>query len=410
MALEGIEGGVDLKAADKAAKAAKAGLNKYKVWAKYTKKNPKHKEHCVHSKKLKSGNHPLVQALEKCGYHDVIMHHTPTKVDQWGSYRVNFKDMLTTSRDDFNIRVPDETGFLLPADDENCSQGCNNLQTYDLLRTIAKDAEARKKCVKFPFDGFMWKVVRKLERKQEGGAVLVGITRKRVSTLKEGFFPAEDENGYLYWQKWDGPVAVADEYYYKPALCHDVEVGGEYYVMTDKEEFTKLGVADHTPYTDQNEWDERCKNTLGWQVKVTAIYDGGDGWENYNATVQVVHGEGKDPIEAVVPIRALRKEQAGDTALFLGEVGQFIWKAEMDLFANKGFMERGKNIQPLCGEWAGIVYNYHGDERHFGDWADWVDLEDEECLAHLAVLKPEIAQFLRDQADNDYDDLHLGMN
>lgn len=404
------EGGVDLKAADKAAKEAAKALKKYKVWNKYVAKKPQHKEHNLGTGNLKSGNHPLVAALERCGYHSIIMHHDATGVDQWGSYLPAFLSQLKTDAKTFNIRVADESGFLLPAEDENCQMNCSNYDTYATLRAIAKDAEARKKCVKVPLNGHMWKVVRKLERKAEGGAVLCALTRKQEPIVSAGYFEMQDEaQGCPYWQKYDGATPVTDDYKYKPSECHDVVEGGKYTIMTDKEEFTALGLASSTPFTTQEAWDEMCRNVLGWECTVVSIYDGGDGWEGYNVNIQVDQGEG-NVVDAVVPIRALRKENDGDTALFLGEVGQFIWKAEMDLFPNKGYNERGKNIQPLVGEFAGIVYNYCNDERHFGDW-EWIDEDDEDCQKELANLDPAIAEYLRtNAADGDYDDLHLGMN
>lgn len=405
------EGGVDLRAADRAAKEAKKGMKNYKVWKKYLKKKPQHKEHNVGVANLKSGNHPLVAALERCGYHSIIMHHDATGVAQCGSYRPAFLDQLTVSDKTFNIRVPDETGFLLPADDENCMKDCSNFTTLATLRAIARDAKARDECLKVPFDGYMWKVVKKEERKNEGGAVIIALTRKRQPIVTEGFFEMFDEaQGVPYWQKYDGAVAVEGEYYYKPQKCHDVVEGTDYHVMTDKDAFTALGIASHTPFTTQEEWDQMCHNVLGWEVKVVSLFDAGDGWDGHNVNVQVTHGEGQ-VVDAVIPVRALRKEDAGDTALFLAEVGQFIWKAEMDLFPNKGHNERGKAIQPLVAEWTGIAYNFHNDERHFGDW-DWAGDDDDEVLAELANLKPEIAAYIKAQveAEADYAESGLGMD
>jgi len=404
------EGGVDLRAADKAAKAEAAKNKKYKVWKNYTKKKPQHKEHTAGAKNLGSGNHPLVAALERCGYHDIVIHHDNTGVAQAGSFRPAFGDQLTINMDDFDVRVPDETGFLLPPEHEECLQGCNNANALKTLREIATDGEKRKALKKLAYDGYAWKVVKKLERTSDGGGIIAACARKRQSIVKDGYFKLHDANqGADYWQLYDGPNAVDGEYSYKPSDVHNVTVGEEYHVITNKNEFDALGISSHTPFTTQEKWDEDARNCLGFPVKVTGIYDAGDGWEGYNVNVEVQQPDDKK-YEAVVPIRCLRKEDSGDTVLFLGEVGQFIFKMELDLFAAKGFNERGKQVQPLFAEFAGIVNNFCQDDKHYGDW-DWVDHEDEDLQAEFVNMKPEIQAFIDGhiEAETDYADLGLAL-
>lgn len=382
-------------------------LKKWKIWSKYTKKKPNHKEHCLETANLKSGNHPLVAALERCGYHDIVFHHDATHIDQWGSFLPAYNSQLTISADPFHIRVPDESGFLLPADDENCMQNCDNYQAFAKLREIAKDGEKREKCTKIAYDNHLWKVVRKLERKASGGAVLVALTRRRDPIVTEGYYKAwDDQKGCNYWQKYDGATAIADDYKYDPKECHDVKEGEEYHVLTDTKLFTDLGLEAKTPFTTQAAWDEMCKNVLGWKVKVVSFVDGA------NVNVKVDQGDGV-VVDAAIPIRSLRKEKPGDTALFLGEVGQFIFKAEVDLFENKGYVERGKNVQPLCSEWSNIIDTFSAEERHFGDW-DWIsDLADDEEAwnAKAGHLKQGIQDFIWGKINEEfeYDDLGLGM-
>lgn len=400
------EGGVDLRAADKAAKAEAAKNKKFKVWKAYTKKKPQHKDHGVGAKNLASGNHPLVAALERCGYHDIVFHHDSTGVAQAGSFRPAFGDQLTINAEDFDVRVPDETGFLLPPEHEECMQGCNNLTTLKTLREIAVDAEKRKACKKIAFDGYAWKVVKKLERTSDGGGIIAACAKKRKSIVKDNYFKLHDDGqGCDYWQLYDGPVAVDGKFSYKPLDVFDVEVGGEYHCINSKTEFDALGISSHSPFTTQEKWDEDARNCLGFPVKVTGHYDGGDGWDGYNVIVQAQHGEGVT-YEAVIPIQCLRKEDAGDTLLLLGEVGQFIFKMELDLFANKGYNERGKQVQPLFAEFAGIVNNFCQDDKHYGDW-DWVDHDDDDAEAEFSGLNPAIQAFIDGhiEAETDYADL-----
>lgn len=109
--------------------------------------------------------------MEKCGYHDIVFQHTPTGVAQAGSYRAAFADQLSVSADEFNVCVPDIDGFLLDASDEkNCMAGCSDTATLDLLRNIAKDAKLRKETLKMAWGGYGWKVIKREERKSDGGA------------------------------------------------------------------------------------------------------------------------------------------------------------------------------------------------------------------------------------------------
>jgi len=409
MAAEDL-GGVDLKAADIAKKEKQKGMKKFKVWSKYTKVNHKHKKHKACAKTLASGNNPLVKAMEKCGYHDIVFHHTPTGIAQAGSYRAAWKDQLSVSADEFDVCVPDIDGFLLPASDEkNCMADQSDAKTLELLRKIAKDAEERKKTLKMAWGGYGWKVIKREERKSDGGAILIGLTRKYNSLLKDGYFKLYDnwENMCDYWQLYNEGEAVENEFSYCPKDVFDVEVGGKYSVMSSKKDFDALGLSSHTPFTTQEEWDTMCHNTLGWECTVTEFHDAGDGWVGYNVTIEVTHGDG-NVVSHVVPIRALRKEDGGDTAIFLGEVGQFVFKAEMDLFENKGHVERGKQMQPLAAEWTSIVYHFGGDEYGFADFLDYEEEENEGCWDSW---KPEIQAWLTtmENEEKDYGDLGYGM-
>lgn len=408
MAAEDL-GGVDFKALEAAKKEAQKNMQKYKVWSKYTKVNKKHKKHKACAKTLASGNNPLIKAMEKCGYHDVVFHHTPTGVAQAGSYRAAWKDQLTVSADEFDICVPDIEGFLLDAANENCMAGCSNMQTLELLRNIAKDAELRKTTLKMAWGGYGWKVIKKEERKSDGGAILIGLTTKLSPLLKDNYFKLYDnwENMCDYWQLYKDGEAVENEFTYCPKDCFDVEVGGKYTVMTSRKEFDALGLSSHTPFTTQEEWDAMCRNTLGWDCEVTGFNDAGDGWVGYNVSIEVTHSDG-NKVSAVVPVRALRRKDAGDTAIFLAEVGQFVFKAEMDLFENKGHVERGKQMQPLVAEWTSIAYHFGSDEHGFADFLDYDEEENEGCWDQW---KPEIQAWLteRENAGEEYGDLGFGM-
>jgi len=411
MAVAEGDGGVDLKKADEAHKAAAKKLKKFKVWKNYVKKKPNHKEHNAGAANLASGNHPLVAALERCGYHDIVIYHDATHTAQCGSFRPAFNDQLDINTDTFDVRVPDETGFLLPPEDENCMQNCNNLDTIATFRKIATDAEARKECKKLPFDGYAWKVIRKNERTSDGGAVMACCAKKRKSIVKEGYYKLHDDNqGCDYWQKYDGATPVTEDYSYKPVDVFDVKVGETYVCGHSKTEFDALGISSHSPFTTQEDWDERARNCLGFPCKVTAIYDGGDGWAGYNVTVQVQQGENTVD-DLVIPIRMLQKEDPGDTVLFMGELGMFILKAEMDLFACKGYNERGKALQPLMAEFASIVQNFCQDDRHFGDFTDWMDHDDDDAEKEFQNLKPAIQEFIdKNLADDDFQYENLGYN
>jgi len=403
MAAEG--GGADLKALDEAKKLAQATMKKYKAWGKYTKKNPKHKERKACAKNLKSGNNALVQALEKCGYHDVCFYHTPTGVCQAGSFQPAWagtdKAHLGVGDEVYDVCVQDTTGYLLPPEDENCMQNCTDKETLTLLREIATDAEKRAATLNIPFRGRGWKVIKKEERKNEGGAIMIALSRKQESLLKPGYIKCFDdwENNCDYWQLYgeDG-AAVEGAFTYAPNEAFDVEVGASYSVMTSKKDFDALGVSSHTPFTTQEAWDEMCRNCLGWECTVEAIHAAADGWNGYNVDITCANGT-----SATLPIRALRKENDGDTALFMAEVGMFVFIAEMDLFENKGYCERGKQMQPLASEWTSICYHFGGDELGFGEF-----LDDEESPAWV----PAIKAFLDECETNgtEYGDLGFGMD
>jgi len=390
--------------------AAEGGgaLKKHKVWSKYTKKNPKHKAHKACCKNLKSGNHPLVKALENCGYQDVVIFHSPTEASQAGSYRPAFLDQLTIGDEVFNVVVKDEAGFLLPPDNENCLSGCSDKATLKKMREVVQDDEARKAYNTCPFGGYGWKVATSGLRGETGGYV-IATTVKQDSLVKDGYFQLyDDAQGADYWQKYVDGVADANDYSYKPSDVFDVEVGGEYTIMSDKAKFDALGVSSHSPFTTQEAWDQMCHDLLGWDCKVTGHNDAGDGWAGYNVDVEVTHNDGTK-VTGVIPMRALRKDQPGKTALMLGEVGQFVFKAEMALHETKTHKERASAnmINPLVAEWVSIIGNYAGDELGYGEFLDY---EEEDNAALWNNWNPLIQAYLQEQIDNDVDYADLGFS
>lgn len=396
---ENETGGVDLKAADKALKESRKKMKKYKTWGKLTKKHPEEKEHKAAGAPLASGEDPFLNSLAKCGYQNMILHHTSSDCTQSGSYLAAFQQQKSLDTKTFNVCVKDELGFLLPVDNENCVQGASNHTTLHSLRKIAMDKKLRDKTRKIYFEGREWKVVKKMERRTEGGGVIIAITRKAPSLVKDGYFK-EYEGAKPYWQQYDGAVKT-ESYFYDPQSCHNVEVGGDYQVCTDKALYDTLGIESNSPFTTQEEWDNTANQIMGWPCKVTELPD------TYNAVIEVTHEDG-NVVNATIPITALVKEDAGDTALFMGELGQFILKAELDLYDTKGRVCRGKNVQPLASEWIAIC-EFFGQSEEAG-FAEFLDYDEEENAPLWNLWQDPIRAKLEEwlSEEKDYGELGFG--
>lgn len=396
---ENETGGVDLKAADKALKEARKKLKKYRTWGKLSKKSSEVKETKAVGVPLENGEDPFLNNLARCGYQNMILHHTSSDCTQSGSYLPAFQQQKSLDLKVFNVCVRNEVGMLLDVTNENCKEGASNHETLHSLRQIAMDKKLRDSTRKIYYDGCEWKVVKKMERRTEGGGILIAITRKAPSLVKEGFFK-EYEGATPYWQQYDGAVKT-ETFFYDPQSCHNVEVGGEYQVCSDKALYDVVCTESKSPYTTQEEWDAQAAAIMGWKCTVTDLPD------QYNAVIKVVHEDGKE-VTATIAITALVKEDAGDTALFMGELGQFILKAELDLYDTKGRVCRGKNVQPLASEWIAIC-EFFGQSEEAG-FSEFLDYDEEENAALWAMwkdpIKNQLQAWLNDEKE--FGDLGFG--
>jgi len=280
--------------------------------------------------------------------------------------------------------------------------------TLKKIREVLQDDEARKGYNTCPFGGYGWKVATSGLRTGEAGGYIIATTVKQDKLTKDGYFKLFDEAQQAnYWQQYVDGVAT-ETFTYVPMEAFDVEVGGQYVMMSSKADFDTLALGTKAPFTTQEAWDDMCHNLLGMDCTVTSHYDCGDGWAGYNVEVEATHLDGSKHT-GVVPIEALRKNQGGKSALLLGEVGQFVFKAEMDLFETKTHKERASAnmINPLVAEWANITGNYGGDELGYGEFLDY---DEEDCAGLWDNWKPAIAEYLTQCLNEDKDYADLGFS
>lgn len=321
-----------------------------------------------------TGEHPLMEVLKKCGYKNIMLIHGPTGVGQAGSYRPAYQDQLMPNQDTFNVGSTDEAGFILPVDHEATMKDQSNLATIKNFHDLSKAGEAAlRPLTKIAWEKRGWKVVNKQARDGDKGGMLACTATKDKEPVKDGYFQLADETAD-YWQLYENGAPVAEAFSYVPRDCYDLEVGGKYMVTSNRADFDAVATKSGTPY-DANVWEDLCRDVLGQEVTLDSIVEDSD-WPGYNVMVTNAHGSTQQ-----IPIRALRVQDDGSTALFLGEVGMFILSAELALFPENGYADRGKNVQPFVSEFKGVLEGL-GQIDDLG-YMEVVDPEDDEAYYNL---------------------------
>jgi len=343
--------GQDLKALDAKNKAASKKLKKHKTIKRLKKKHEGDNEFYeikAFAAADGSGEHPLLALLHQCGYKNCMLIHGPTGHGQAGSYRAAYQDQLMPSQDVFDVPSTDEAGFVLPRDHEATMKDQTNLATIQLLHDTSKAGQqAMLPITKIAWEKRGWKVVNKQARDGDKGGMLACTATKDKDLKKEGYFQLADETAD-YWQLYENGVAVENAYSYVPRDCFDVEVGAKYMVTASQTDFDSDATKSGTPY-DAATWADLSHDVLGQEVTVDSIVEDSD-WPGYNVMVTTATGASHQ-----IPIRSLRIKDDGSTALFLGEIGMWILSAELALFPENGYADRGKNVQPLVSEFKGVL-------------------------------------------------------
>jgi len=368
----------DLKALDAAAKEKAKSLKKHKTMKRLKKKHVGENELlCIKAHAAadpNTGEHPLIALLHQCGYKNVMLIHGPTGICQAGSYRAAYQSQMTPTEDVFDVPSVDESNKALPRDHESVMKDQTNKATLDMFHELTKTGgPALQALTKIAWEKRGWKVVNKQAKDGDKGGMIACQTTKDNDLCREGYYFVND-----YWVFYnDDGIADAENYYADPAGAYEVEAGTMCKVMLDKTAFDAEAIASGTTF-NQETWDELCHDVLGQNVTVDEILTDHE-YPNYNVKVTTEEGKTHE-----VPIKALRRDDDGQTALFIGEAGQWILTAELALFPEKGFTDRGKNVQPLVSEFKGILEALSQlDEIGF---MEVVDPEEDEDYANLLPL------------------------
>jgi len=341
----------------------KIKLKKYKSLKKLKKKHSGDSElleiKAFAAADATTGEHPLMDVLHKCGYKNVMLIHGATGVGQAGSYRAAYQTQASPDMGTFDVLVQDQQGFMLPKEDENTLRDQSCLNSITLFREKSKEGVLAMSN-QLAWEKRGWKVVKKIARAGDQGGMLAARVVKKNELLKDGYFLAQDDNGADYWQLYQDGAPVDGSYSYTPRDCCDVAAGMKCYVTDDQTILDAVALKSGTPY-DESTWAELSHDVLGWEVTVQSIVEDSD-WPGYNVIVSVQHEEGGAEKTHTVPIRALRKEDDGPTALFMGEVGMWILSAELALFPTGGYADRGQNMQPIVSEFKGLLETLAGQD------------------------------------------------
>jgi hypothetical protein len=333
---------------------------------------------------------PMVIALEKCGYHDIMLVHLATGARQAASYDVTKQDQVMYPLEAYKVYSTDESGFLITDDESEYTKTTNDKTTIDeIFKRGVSDSEAQWRSLsKVLFNGTKWTVKKKTQKKGMIGTSVGACAKVRRIPHSEGW------TNYMVgtamcWQQIDSDGNPIDgTATYTPQV--NVEVGSKYYVTKDKTFFYNA-MGPHDAYYSNDDWDNHQRDVLGFQCTVDSIEEDG-----HIATVKIVHDEdAPDQIKTrYVATECLTVEDEADTCLFISQVGQYALIAQADLFPSKGYNPRSTNFQVVASEWDGFLQQLSELEE-----TGYFEVDEDDSLLH-----PSIKAWQKgDGADFDFD-------
>jgi len=308
-------------------------------------------------------HHPFCTFMAECGYHSIQVVHSKTGQLAFGTYVTEKQNQLQLAAAPYYVFGVDLDGSVI-TDKESQETTYIESEMNEITKFIEKsqsEADMRSLTGMY-YQNEKWKKVRNQERNGDNGGVSVMRGKKRRNLNTAGW-SSRVESGHMCWQQYDADGTPYGEATWDPQV--DIEAGMKACVTKDSD-FFYAAMGPHTGFYDDASWDQHNKEILGRPVTVIEVKE--------NKHVALVETTLYDEVAKAdkvvqwhVPGECLEGEPAGDTLLFLGEVGQFVYVAQMDLFPSDTHNMRSKNPNPLFSEWVSLMNSLseNGDDMGF---------------------------------------------
>jgi len=333
--------------------------------------------------------HPFCTFMEQCGYHSIQIIHKPTGVLACGSYVTEKQDQKQLAAAPYYIYQAGLDGSVITdKESEEVNYVENEMNSLLEFVTKSQSESSMRTFTTCFFENNKWKKVRNQERNGEIGGVSVMRGKKRTSLNSAGW-SSRVESGHMCWQQYGDDGTPFGEATWDPQV--DIEAGMDAVVTMDSEFFYNA-MGPHTAYYTDATWDQHNKEILGRKVKVLEVLEN----RHIARCSTVIFDGGEDKtVEWHVPGECLAKEPQGDTLLLLGEVGQFLYTAQMGLFPTATHNPRSKNPNPIFSEWVSLMNTL----CEAGDDSGSHNCERED----VENLKAEISGWMASNADWTYE-------
>lgn len=332
-----------------------------------------------------NANHPFCGFMAACGYHSVQIIHRPTGELACGSYVVEKQNQLGLAAAPYYVYAQDVDGSVI-TDQAHAETKYVENEMDALNEFVAKsqsEAEMRTLTGMY-YQGERWKKVRNQERGGDNGGVSVMRGKKRVNLNTPGW-SSRKESGHMCWQQFDADGTPFGEATWDP----QVEiVNGMTALVTKCSTSFYEAMGPHEGFYSNDTWDQHVKEILGRKVTVVEVLEN----KHIALCETTFFDNGADKtVQWHVPGECLEGEPAGDTLLFLAEVGQFLYVAQMNLFPTATHNARSKNPNPLFSEWVALSQGLceNGDDSGSHN-CEREDVEN---------LKPTISGWMASNAD-----------
>lgn len=339
-----------------------------------------------------NANHPFCEFMGSCGYHSIQVVHTKTGTLAFGSYVVEKQNQLQVAADPYYAYAIDVDGSVITNKESPETKLVTEMDGLQEFVAKSQSEASFRSFLGMMYQQTKWKKVRNQERDTDKGGVSVMRGKKRRNLNTPGW-SSKVENGHMSWCQYDSEGTPFGEATWDPQV--EIEAGMKACVTKDSEFFYNA-MGPHTNYYNNETWDQHVKEILGRSVNVVEVLE--------NKHIALVETQIYDPatkddktVQWHVPGECLEGEPEGDTLLFLGEVGQFIYIAQMNLFGTDTHNPRSKNPNPLFSEYVSLIngLNDMGEDMGFHG-ADRVD-ED-------GNLHPDIATWMANNSEWTYED------
>lgn len=288
--------------------------------------------------------HPFCDFLSAAGYHSVMLVHPDAEDTQFGSYEIQTQNQKFCQWDVYYVFAQDEGGKVITDKEDPNTGVVKEFEVIKDFRTKLASESTMRQLRKVYFDGHKWQVMKRFAKTQDVGATIACKTKKLKKIDAPGW-SSRVEQTHMCWQAFDDQGTPFGEATWEPQL--DLEVGMDLVVTKDSTFFFNA-ISPHEAYWDNATWDTHLEQTLGQKCKVVEVL------ENKNiAKVEITVDD--QTVTWPVPGECLLREEAGETALLMSEVGQYVLVAQLDLFDTKTHAARSRNINPIVTEWTSLI-------------------------------------------------------